>query len=185
MLSYYERFVSKDSFMRKNLRIPTRLIVHFEKAKEILIKQWQISSEKIDVIPHGIIPVQNDYSICEARQKLDLPENKKILLFFGSIRPNKGLDILLKSMQEIVRYNPDVLLVIAGALPRDMSFQPYQDLIEKLNLDEHIKTFIEFIPDEKVDLFFAASDMVVLPYKNSVKIHILHAKRRTSQSLRS
>jgi len=56
------------------------------------------------------------------------------------------------------------LLVIAGALPRDMSFQSYEDTIEKLDLEEHVKTFIEFIPDEKVDLFFSACDMVVLPY---------------------
>ncbi|MBN2590096.1 MAG: glycosyltransferase family 4 protein [Sedimentisphaerales bacterium] len=166
VMSHYERFVSKDSFMRKNLKIPHRLIVHFEKAKEILIQQWKIDSDKIDVIPHGIIPVQNKYALSEARQKLELPGNKKILLFFGSIRPNKGLDVLLKSMQEAVKNNPDILLVIAGALPRDMSFQPYHDLIEKMNLNEYVKTFIEFIPDEKVDLFFAASDLVVLPYKN-------------------
>ncbi len=166
VMPHYKRFVSKDSFMRRNLRIPHRLIVHFENGKEQLMKRWEIDSDKIDVIPHGLIPVKNMLSISDARRKLDLPENKKILLFFGSIRPNKGLDVLLETMSEIVKKNPDILLVIAGALPRDMSFQPFQNLIVKLNLNEHIKTFIEFIPDEEVDLFFTASDLVVLPYKN-------------------
>ncbi len=166
VMPHYKRFVSKDSFMQRNLRIPHSLIVHFEKGKEQLMKRWEIDSDKIDVIPHGLIPVKNMLSISDARRKLDLPENKKILLFFGSIRPNKGLDVLLEAMPEILKNNPDIFLVIAGALPRDMSFQTYQDLIVKLNLKEHIKTFIEFIPDEEVDLFFAASDIVVLPYKN-------------------
>lgn len=166
VMPHYKRFVSKDSFMRRNLRIPHRLIVHFDKGKEQLIKRWDIDSDKIEVIPHGLIPVKSMLSISEARRRLDLPENKKILLFFGSIRPNKGLDVLLKAMPEAVKNNPDILLVIAGALPRNMSFQPYEYIIEKLNLPENIKTFVEFIPDEEVDIYFSASDMVVLPYKS-------------------
>lgn len=166
VMSHYERFVSKDSFMRKNLHIPHRLIVHFEKGKELLIQQWGINGDIIDVIPHGIIPVKNQLSKTDAQRKLGLSENKKTLLFFGSIRPNKGLDVLLKSMQEVIKISPDLLLVIAGALPRKMSFQPYEDIIKELNLSEHVKSFIEFVPDEKVDLYFSACDLVVLPYRN-------------------
>ena len=165
VMSHYKHFVSSDSFMRKNLHIPHRLIVHFENGKKQLIEHWKVSEDKIDVVPHGIIPLQNQILMTDARNKLGLPENRKILLFFGNIRPNKGLDVLLKSMQEVVRYNPNVLLVISGALPHGESFQPYSDLIEKLNLSEHVKTFIEFVPDEEVDFFFSACDMVVLPYQ--------------------
>jgi glycosyltransferase involved in cell wall biosynthesis len=166
VMSHYDKFVSKDSFMRKNLQIPHRIIVHFEKAKQQLVQEWGISSNKIDVIPHGIMPVQNQLLKVEARQKLGLPKDRKVLLFFGSIRPNKGLDVLLNSMSEAVKNYPDVLLVIAGALPRKISFQPYEDIIKKLNLDDHVKSFIEFIPDQEVNLFFSACDLVVLPYVN-------------------
>lgn len=163
---HYERFVSRDSFMRKNLQIPHRLIVHYENGKKQLIEHWGIDGDKIDVITHGIIPPQNQLSMKEARKKLSLPADRKILLFFGSIRPNKGLDVLLKSMQEVVRYNPEVLLLIAGALPRGMSFQLYTDIIENLNLSKNVKTSIEFIPEEDVDSYFSASDLIVLPYIN-------------------
>jgi glycosyltransferase involved in cell wall biosynthesis len=112
------------------------------------------------------MPVQNQLSKVEARQKLGLPKDKKVLLFFGSIRPNKGLDVLLNSMSEAVKNNPDILLVIAGALPRKISFQPFEDIIKKLNLEEHVKSIVEFIPDQEVDLFFSACDLVVLPYVN-------------------
>ena len=164
VMPHYERFVSRDSFMRKNLQIPHRLIVHYENGKKQLNEHWGIDGDKIDVIPHGIILPRNKPSFIDARKKLGLPDDKKILLFFGSIRPNKGLDVLLKSMQKVCRHNPDVLLVIAGSLPRGMNFQPYTDIIEKLNLSENVKTFIEFIPDKDVDSYFAASDIVVLPY---------------------
>ncbi len=163
-VSHYKHFVSKDSFMRKNLHIPDRLIVLYENGKKQLVEYRGINADKIDVIPHGIMPVQNEQKMMDARKKLDLPDDRKILLFFGSIRPNKGLDVLLKSMQEVVRYNPYILLVIAGALPRGESFQPYSYLIEKLNLSENVKTFIEFIPDQEVDYYFSACDMIVLPY---------------------
>lgn len=163
-VSHYERFVSRDSFMRRNLLIPDRLIVHYENGKRQLEELWKIASDKIDVIPHGIIPVDNQPQLADARNKLGLPLDKKILLFFGSIRPNKGLDVLLKSLQDVVRQNSDVLLVIAGAMPRGMSFQPYSDIIKELNLSENVKTFIKFIPDEDIDYFLGACDIVVLPY---------------------
>ena len=164
VMSHFERFVNKDSFMKRNLHIPHRLIVHYGNGKRYLTEHWSVKSDKIDIIPHGIMPVRNRLSTLEARNKLGLPADRKILLFFGSIRPNKGLDVLLKSIQEVVRYDPRVLLVITGALPRDESFQPYSDLIEQLNLSEHVKQFVEFIPDEEVDFFFSACDMVILPY---------------------
>jgi D-inositol-3-phosphate glycosyltransferase len=164
VVSHYERIASRDSFMRNTLQIPHRLIVHYENGKKQLVERWKIESNKIDVIPHGIIPVQNQIQMKNAREKLNLPASRKILLFFGSIRPNKGLDVLLKSMKEVISQNPDALLVIAGALPRGMSFEPYSDIIEKLKLSENVKSFIKFIPDEDVDYYFAACDMVVLPY---------------------
>jgi D-inositol-3-phosphate glycosyltransferase len=163
-MPHFERFVSRESFMRKNLQIPHRLIVHYENGSEQLVKHWGINKDMIDVIPHGIVPVKNSLQKMDARKKLGIPENKKVLLFFGSIRENKGLNILLKSMKEVVSQNSDVLLVIAGAVPRDTSFQPYQDIIEKNNLSQNIRKIIEFIPDEEVDYYFAACDDVVLPY---------------------
>jgi len=163
--SHYERFVSKDSFMKKCFQIPHCLIVHYEQGKKQLVNHWKVPGERINVILHGIMPVKKGFDIKQARKKLDLPIDRQILLLFGSIRPNKGLDVLLEALEKIRLHKREVLLVIAGALPREMSFEPYSDIIEKLNLSEHVKSFIRFIQDEEVDLFMAASDLVVLPYK--------------------
>ena len=164
--SHYERFVSKDSYMKKCFQIPHNLIVHYEKGKKQLIEHWKVPGHRVTVIPHGIMPVKNIFEITEARRKLNLPIDCQILLFFGSLRPNKGLDVLLDALDKIRRHKPEVLLVVAGALPRGMSFEPYSDIIEKLNLSEYVKSFVRFIEDEEVDLFMSASDIVVLPYKN-------------------
>ncbi len=161
---HYERFVSKASFIKRSLQIPRRLIVHYEDGKRQLTDHWGICSDRIDVIPHGIMPVQNPPDQRNARKKLNLPEDRQIILFFGGIRPNKGLDVLIKSLETVKLFNEQVLLVIAGGLLGRFSFEQYSNMIRNTGLSNHVQTFIKFIPEEDVDYFFAASDLVVLPY---------------------
>ncbi len=161
---HYERFVSRASFIKRSLQIPHRLIVHYEDGKRQLVDLWGISADRIDVIPHGIMPVQNRPDLKDARKRLNLPLGRRIILFFGAVRPNKGLDVLLEAMKIVKSHNSGVLLVIAGGLLGRFSFEPYADIITKSDLSDSVKSFIKFIPEEEVDDFFAASDLVVLPY---------------------
>jgi len=161
---HYERFVSRASFIKRSLQIPHRLIVHYEDGKKQLADHWGICADRIDVIPHGIMPLENPPDPTEARKKLNLPSGRQIILFFGAIRPNKGLDILLKALEIIKSRNRRVLLVIAGGLLGRFNFESYSDMIRKYDLSEHVQTFIQFIPEEDVDYFFAASNLVVFPY---------------------
>ena len=163
---HYERFVSRASFMRRSLQIPQRLIVHYEDGKRQLTDHWGVCPERIDVIPHGIMPVQNPPAKKDAREKLNLPPDCQIMLFFGGIRPNKGIDVLLKALEIVKARNQRILLVIAGGLLGRFSFEQYSDMIKKSDLSDNVQTFIHFIPEEEVDYFFAASDLVVLPYLN-------------------
>ncbi len=161
---HYERFVSRASFIKRSLQIPHRLIVHYEGGKRQLVDYWGVCADHIDVIPHGITRLQNPPDPTDARKKLNLPSDRQIILFFGGIRPNKGLDILLKALEIVKSCNQQVLLVIAGGLLGRFNFEPYSDMIRKSDLSEYVQTFIKFIPEEEVDYFFAASDLVVLPY---------------------
>ena len=161
---HYKRFVSRASFIKRSLQIPHRLIVHYEEGKRQLVDHWGLCADHIDVIPHGIMPVQNPPALTEAREKLNLPSDCQIILFFGAIRPNKGLGILLKALEIIKSRNQQILLVIAGGLLGRFSFEPYADIINNFDLSDSVKSFIKFIPEEEVDDFFAASDLVVLPY---------------------
>jgi D-inositol-3-phosphate glycosyltransferase len=102
-----------------------------------------------------------------AKQKLKLDIHTKYLLFFGFIRDYKGLDLLIRAFaDERLRKFP-VKLLIAGEYYS--SAEPYLKLIKDNNLEDLIELRTEFIPDEEVNLYFSAADMIVQPYKSATQ----------------
>jgi glycosyltransferase involved in cell wall biosynthesis len=161
---HYDRFVSRRGFLKASMQIPHRLIVHYSEGKKRLIDNWGVDDNRIDVIPHGIMPVERLMSLSQARRVLGLPAEGKIVLFFGSIRPNKGLDILIRAVDIMRRRQEQILLVIAGQPLRGMSFRSYSQLIESLELSDYVRNSIGFVPQQDVDKYFSACDVVALPY---------------------
>ncbi len=103
-------------------------------------------------------------SMDEARRKLTIAPDKKVLLFFGFIRDYKGLDLLIDA---IALLPPDHVLVIAGEPYGDMA--KYHAAIERLGLRSRIVDHIRYIADPEVPMFFGAADAVVLPYKSATQ----------------
>lgn len=101
----------------------------------------------------------------EARQKLGLKKEDKIVLFFGLIRKYKGLDLLIEAMANEVLKSRSVKLLIAGEFYEDK--QPYLDLIEKYKLKDHILLHDKFISNEDVRYYFCASDLVAQTYRKA------------------
>ena len=99
-----------------------------------------------------------------AVKQLGLDPEKKTLLFFGLIRDYKGLDILIDAFSKL---DNSYQLIIAGE-PYG-SFAKYQEQIDKSAAQERISLYTQYIPDDKVPLFFSASDTVVLPYKTATQ----------------
>lgn len=120
---------------------------------------------KVKLMPHPLYdhfgtPVPQK----EARQKLGLSADARVLLFFGLIRDYKGLDLLIEAFGKLdERYH----LVIAGEPYGD--FGAYQRLIEASPLRGHIHLHTRFIADVEVPNFFSAADAVVLPYKSATQ----------------
>jgi glycosyltransferase involved in cell wall biosynthesis len=117
-------------------------------------------------------PIYDHFGQCieksQARIKLKLPENKKLVLFFGFIREYKGLDSLLRSFKLL----PDNYhLIVAGEVYG--SFDKYQDIINELNLSDKVSLFIRYINDSEVPAFFSAADVCVLPYKSATQSGIV------------
>jgi glycosyltransferase involved in cell wall biosynthesis len=100
----------------------------------------------------------------EALKRLKIPSDRKVLLFFGLIRDYKGLDILLDAFAGL---SGDYHLIIAGEAYGD--FSGYQRKIDESPLKDNISCFNEYIPDQKVPVFFSASDLVVLPYRSATQ----------------
>ncbi|MER3457320.1 MAG: glycosyl transferase family 1 [Chloroflexota bacterium] len=100
----------------------------------------------------------------QARQALDLAEGEPTLLFFGLVRPYKGLADLLHALAQ-VRQTLPVRLLVAGEFWENIA--TYQRLVNTLGLDSAVRFYNRYIPDEEVPLFFAAADAVVLPYRQA------------------
>jgi glycosyltransferase involved in cell wall biosynthesis len=98
----------------------------------------------------------------EARKKISCEGN--ILLFFGFVRPYKGLSYLIDAMPEIIRHI-DAKLLIVGEFWKDE--KKYREQIEKLEIGERILIIDKYVPNEEVGLYFAASDVAVLPYTSA------------------
>jgi glycosyltransferase involved in cell wall biosynthesis len=111
----------------------------------------------------------------EARQRLGIPEDSFVILFFGFIRKYKGVDLLLEAMAILKsvdrRQSPDsrlsIRLVIAGEFYEDD--KPYLEQIEKLGLKDDLILKTNFIPDNEVKYYFSAADLVVQPYRNATQ----------------
>lgn len=104
-------------------------------------------------------------SMQEARQKLNLNTDDKIILFFGLIRHYKGLDILLEAMAHPDIKKQAIKLLIAGEFYEDK--QPYLDLIKTSELQNHVILHDKFIPNEDVRYYFCASNLVAQTYRNA------------------
>lgn len=102
----------------------------------------------------------------EARLKLNLKQDDRVILFFGLIRKYKGLDLLIEAFS-LLKANPHNKLLIAGEFYEDK--QPYFDLISKYKLEEQIILLNQFIPNDDVKYYFSAADIVALPYRSATQ----------------
>ena len=109
----------------------------------------------------------------EARKRLDIKPEKKILLFFGFVREYKGLKYLIQAMPEVVRLVEGIELLIAGDFAGAEEKQRYLNLILECGIQEHVKIYDGYIPDKEVENFFAACNLVVLPYISATQSGIV------------
>lgn len=128
-------------------------IEHFEKTP----KPKKYSNMPINV-PYG-----GRISREEALSQLSLDPEYRYLLFFGYIRPYKGVDLLLEAFADERIRNYKVKLLIAGEF-KDY-IQPYIDIIRKTKLEDHLEMRTGFIDNSEVSKYFSAADMVVQTYK--------------------
>ena len=128
-------------------------------------------ADRVTVSPH---PVYDHLNVAEmdpatARAQLGV-SCERVLLFFGFIREYKGLRYLLQSLPLILNCFR-VHLVVAGESWADV--RPYQELIERLHLEDRVTMHIRYIPDEMVATYFTAADLVVVPYTSATQSGIV------------
>jgi glycosyltransferase involved in cell wall biosynthesis len=128
-------------------------VVHSERQRDALLAQDR-NIESIRVIPHGVYTFFSEFDHPEP------PEQPNHALFFGSLIPPKGLELLVRALPKIVDELPSFSLTIAGK-----GHVPNPDgLLDEY--DDHVRVRNEFIPNEEVGELFCRARVVVLPYRD-------------------
>jgi len=154
--------------LRSQYRLADHIFVHTEKMKQELVEDFGLRNQAITVIPFGInnaVP-DTDLTPQEAKQQLGIGRGNKTILFFGAIRPYKGLEHLVSAFLRIAPKCKGYRLIIAGAPPSDA--EPYlREILETIRNSasrEQVIQRIEYVPDSETELYFKAADVLVLPY---------------------
>ncbi|MFM9873291.1 MAG: glycosyltransferase family 4 protein [Fimbriimonadaceae bacterium] len=145
-----------------------RIVVMSEKAVDLLISVHGIDRSKIDVIPHGI-PVIPKNAVHKFR--LGIPTDSPMILTFGLLSPDKGVQYVIEAMPEIIKDYPNATYAIVGAThPHIFAShgEEYREslikLAEDLGVKDNVKFINEFLPVEDLIGYLSAMDIYVTPY---------------------
>ena len=163
----------RDSwFNRLSLRMQYQLchhiMVHTPAMKAELIADFGVPPPRVTIIPFGINNTCPTTTLGrhEARERIGVNPAEKALLFFGQIAPYKGLEYLIDAFSEVAKRNGSYRLIIAGKVKKGQS--DYWDKVRRKiatsEVRNHIIERIEHIPDEEVELYFKAADVLIVPY---------------------
>ena len=167
----HERFPLDHFLTKLALRQGDAFILHSETEASELMKVKKDAVFKINVHPTYQAFQFENMSKSTGRNQLGISEESKVLLFFGYVRPYKGLKNLLHAMALLKEKYTDLKLLIVGDF--DGSKEEYLQMIKHLDIETQIEIFDEYIPDREVEKYFSASDIVVLPYESATQSGIV------------
>src|ERR1700758_3135088 len=155
--------------------LSNRFIVMADRGKRFLQEIYGIAREKIDVIPHGI----PDIPFVDPNFNKDQfgVEGKTVLLTFGLLSPNKGIEYVIEALPAILAEHPNVVYIILGAthpniIARDG--ESYRLKLERLAEDRgvapHVIFYNRFVTLEELKEFIGAADIYITPYLNESQI---------------
>ena len=165
----------KYFFIKRLYSISNMIIVHRQQNKlDLISKYGNRNKDKIRVIPHGSYNDLLDKKLIKKENKilkttLNLKNEDKIFLFFGSIKEEKGINVLLESISNILNtYNlKNIQFIIAGKPHHNFD---YNWIISKIDNYQKFKKIIHldlnFISESKMLNYFFITNFVVLPYLN-------------------
>ena len=161
--------------MRQIVDASTKIVVMSEKGHELLRSVHGVPARKIEIIPHGI----PDFPFLEthrAKAKFGFG-GKTIILTFGLLSPNKGIEIMLDAMPGIIESCPNAVYVILGATHPNLvrhQGEAYRERltarVQELGIDDHVVFFDQFVDQATLLDFISMCDVYVTPYLNEAQM---------------
>lgn len=161
--------------MQELISLSTRLVVMAERGRQILQDIYQAPPAKIDLIPHGI----PDVGFVDPTYFKDQfgVEGNTVLLTFGLLSPNKGIECVLNALPEIVAEFPNVVYIVLGAThPNELREhgEAYrlglEILAKKNNIEKNVIFYNQFVDLDNLTEFIGAADLYITPYLNEAQI---------------
>ncbi|MCJ7553079.1 MAG: glycosyltransferase family 4 protein [Ignavibacteriaceae bacterium] len=151
-----------------------RLVVMSERGSEFLHDVYQVPMEKIDLIPHGI----PDVPFVDPSFNKDLfgVEGKIVLLSFGLLSSNKGIENVISALPDIIARYPDIVYIVVGATHPHVIQQEgetyrlsLQWLAQQNGVESNVIFYNRFVSLEELVEFISAADIYITPYLNEAQ----------------
>src|SRR5678815_4135776 len=161
--------------MQELISLSTRLVVMAERGRQMLEEIYQAPRAKIDLIPHGI----PDVGFVDPTYFKDQfgVEGRVVLLTFGLLSPNKGIEYVLNALPGILRKFPDVVYIVLGAThPNELrdhgeNYRLSLEILAKKNkIEKNVIFYNQFVDLENLKEFIGAADLYITPYLNEAQI---------------
>jgi glycosyltransferase involved in cell wall biosynthesis len=154
-------------------RLSERLIVMSESGAELLTRVRGIRPDQIDLIPHGIPEIPVDAG---SKGRLGF-EGKTVILTFGLLSPDKGIEYVVDALPEILAAHPDTIYVVLGAThPHivEREGEAYRLMLEArgrhLGVGGSMIFHNRFVSQAELTQFLSAADIYITPYLNAEQI---------------
>jgi glycosyltransferase involved in cell wall biosynthesis len=163
--------------LRVQYQLADQIFVHTTAMKNELISEFQVQERKVTIIPFGLnssVP-NTGLTSAQAKKQLGIKENEKTILFFGIIRPYKGLEYLTEAFLRLAAKDAGYRLIIAGNTIEG-SEGYWGEILRKTDGDvngRRILQKVQFIPDEEIEIYFKAADVLALPYTDIFQSGVL------------
>ena len=161
--------------MQELISLSTRVVVMTERGREMLQETYEAPLAKIDLIAHGI----PDIGFVDPTYFKDQfgVEGKVVLLTFGLLSPNKGIEYVLNALPEIVAEFPNVVYIVLGAThPNELrghgeAYRVSLEMLAKKNkVEKNVVFYNDFVELENLKEFIGAADLYITPYLNEAQI---------------
>ncbi len=161
--------------MKELDHLSSRFIVMADRGRALLEDVYGVSPGKIDLIPHGVI----DMPFMDSNFYKDEfgVEGKTVILTFGLLSPNKGIEHVIAAMPEILKQNPEVVYIVLGATHPNLlaaEGERYRSRLEKLTSELGVKDQVIFhnhyVTIDELKAFIGAADIYITPYLNEAQI---------------
>ncbi|WP_075603139.1 glycosyltransferase family 4 protein [Saccharicrinis aurantiacus] len=155
-------------------KMAQKIVVMSHKAIDFLTSIYDVTAEKIEFIDHGVPDIKFNAKQSKKELKLD---NKRMLMTFGFVGRNKGIETVIKALPAIIKKHANVVYMVLGKTHPNIlkySGEEYRiylmRLIKSLHLEEHVVFINEFLDVNDLFKYLAAADIYITPYTNKAQI---------------